>query len=1190
VNPSEEPAQNREAQHRVPKPAAVRYAVALAAAAAGLLVMVALDEWNVTDQPVYAPLLAAVALTSLYGGFGPSAVVVVASWGGALLLFDGAIDDWTFTNTQEFVRWWINLAVALLLAGLGGLLRFREERSAHEAQSARTAVDEIESLQQLSIALTAALSSTDVARAVSTHSAGILSARSVALALVDGRELTVVDPGGEATDGRPHEDRIDLAQTAILAEAFRTEHMVVAHGRAELETAFQQSARAFPNDVHGAIALPLRTEDNVVGAIGFLFGSDRAVDEDTMTLARIVTDLAGQALERARLYERERESRQALDRILRVAPRFLAETLDEAVTAICREARTTFGADYGVLWRVGIDDIELMGMDPALPGTDEDSRLPLADFPRLRDALRGLGSSFIPDVLETTHGSGLEFVRKLGIRSSLRTPVVIGASSELILAISWKEIVSEPDPTTIVLARRFADQAGLALEQLQRRLAEAEIAAAAEAARQLQEVTAALSSSATALDVSKTCLDYALATIGAEAGFVVLTRTPDTRTVDLVASAGYDDGELNAWREQDLDADVPFARAISSAEAVWALSRSEMSAFGGLVEERSSAWVSIPLVTSRGARGALHLSFRTPPTISAAQRDWLVTMVGQCGQALERASLYEGERRTRLRAERLQGMTTLLSNAVSTGDVATVVCDEVAGAVEAGAVAVASVVDDDVVSILATSGGGEHLRSLLSQGGDGPCALAIGERRSLLFASGAELGAAFPESLLEPSAQGPVLVVPLVSARRANGVLVAAWDVERPVADDERALVEALAGQAAQALDRAARFESEQTIAETLQRSVLPRSLPRIDGIELAARYLPGSAELDVGGDWFDALHLPDGKVGLIVGDVVGKGVQAAATMAQLRNATRAYSVERLRPASVLLRLNRLADEVLETSFATLAYLLLDPETRVCKLSSAGHPPPLVAMPDGRVELVDGVRGLPLGTGVRTRYRQETFELPAGSVVLLYTDGLVERRGKSIDDGLDALVHAVSAAPKDPDRLLEHILEHVVGSDERGDDIALLAVRVLPVAPRPLELTLDSRLESMDILRDAMRTWLEGVEFPRSDREDVVLATWEACANAIEHAVDPREHTVAVGAFVEDGGVRVRVSDSGRWAPPRERGGRGLGLRLIASLATSLDVVESDTGTTVTFVKTVDRPGSGALLEEPDEQQDHDDQ
>ncbi|HEX5028061.1 MAG TPA: SpoIIE family protein phosphatase [Gaiellaceae bacterium] len=1168
----------------------MRYVVALAAASAGVLVMVALDEWDVTDQPVYAPLLAAVALTSWYGGFGPSAVVVVTSWGAALPLFGGASGDWTFTNTQDFVRWWINLAVAVVLATLGGLLRFREERSANEAQSARTAVDEIESLQQLSIALATALSSADVARAVSAHSAAILSAKGVALALVEGRELTVVDPGGLAPEGRPNGSHIDLAQTAILAEAFRTGQIAVAHDRAELDTAFRESASAFPDDVHGAIALPLRAEDEVVGAIGFLFGSDPPVDDDTQALARIVTDFAGQALERARLYEQERESRQALDRILRVAPRFLADDLDQVVTAICREACTTFGADRAVLWRVREDSIELMGMDPALPVKDEHRTLPLADFPRLREALRGLGSSFISDVLETTYGAGLDFLRTLGIRSSLRTPVVIGASSELILAISWKQIVSEPDPATIVVVRRFADQAGLALEQQQRRRAEAEIALRAEAARQLQEVTAALSSSATTLDVSRTCLDYALATIRAEAGFVVLTRTPGTPLVELVASAGYDDAELSAWRAQDLDSDVPFARAIASGEAVWALSRDAMSAFRGLVEERSSAWVSIPLVTSRGARGALHLSFRQPPTISATQRDWLEAMVGQCGQALERSSLYEGERRTRLRTERLQGMTTLLSNAVSTGDVATVVCDEVAGAVEAGAVAVASVVDGEVFSTLATSGDGERLDPLLAQGHHGPCAVAISERRSLLFASGAELRTAFPESPLDIPAEGPVLVIPLVSARRANGVLVAAWERERPFAEEERALVEALAGQAAQALDRASRFEAEQTIAETLQRSVLPTSLPRIEGVELAARYLPGSAELDVGGDWFDALHLPDGKVGLVVGDVVGKGVQAAATMAQLRNATRAYSVERLRPASVLLRLNRLADEVLETSFATLAYLLLDPETRDCKLSSAGHPPPLVAMPDGRVELLEGVRGLPLGTGVRTRYRQQTISLPAGSVVLLYTDGLVERRGKSIDDGLEALVQAVSAAPKDPDRLLEHILEHVVGTEERGDDIALLAARVLPVAPRPLELTLASRLESMDIMRDAIRTWLEGLELTRADREDVVLAAWEACANAIEHAVEPRDQVVNVGAFVENGGIRVSVSDSGRWAPPSERDDRGLGLSLIASLGTSMDVVEGATGTTVTFVKTFDAPVPSPTLEEPDEQQDHDDE
>jgi anti-sigma regulatory factor (Ser/Thr protein kinase) len=289
--------------------------------------------------------------------------------------------------------------------------------------------------------------------------------------------------------------------------------------------------------------------------------------------------------------------------------------------------------------------------------------------------------------------------------------------------------------------------------------------------------------------------------------------------------------------------------------------------------------------------------------------------------------------------------------------------------------------------------------------------------------------------------------------------------------------------------------------------------------------------------------------------------------MAQLRNATRAFSLERLKPASVLARLNRLADEMLDTSFATLAYLWLDPVSRICRMASAGHPPPLVATPDGRVELLEKVRGLPLGTGMQARYRQETVELPAGSIVLLYTDGLVERRGRSIDDGLELLRSEVAFAPKDPDRLLEHILTYVVGSGERGDDIALLAARVLPVAPQPLELHVAGRLESMDVVRDALRAWLVGVDVDRSEGEDVVLATWEACANAIEHAVEPQIDLVAITAELDEGCIRVVVSDSGRWAPPSTRENRGLGLRLIQSLMTSVDVDESDRGTTVRLEK-----------------------
>jgi serine phosphatase RsbU (regulator of sigma subunit)/anti-sigma regulatory factor (Ser/Thr protein kinase) len=1168
VNSREEPRPPSQESHRAPKPPVVRYLVALAATAAGVLVTVALYQSTVSDKPIYAPLLAAVALTSWYGGFGPSALVVVLGWSAVLLVLAAPDENAAFSNTDDLVRWLINLVVALVLASVGGLIRYREERSNVEVESARSAMHDLESLQKLSIALTGAVWSSDVAHAVSTHAAEILSASGCGLGLVDGQELVAIDAGAVAAGVRPDGNRLELTRQALGTAAVRTESMVIAGDRAELEAVFPDSAAVLAPEAERALAVPIRAGGAVVGAVDFVFDREHDVDDDTQALARIVADLAGQALERARLYEAERESRQALDRILRVAPRFLADDSDEVVAAICREARTTFGADYGVLWRVRDATIELIAIDPPHPELAE-TRLSLEHFPRLQEAVRGHGISFVEDVLDTTYGEGRSFVRRLGIRSSLRTPVVIGGSSELVLSISWQQVISEPEPATIAVVRRFADQAGLALEQLQRRRAEAEVAARADATRRLQEVTAALSLAATTVDVSRTCLDHALDATGAEAGLVVLAGPKGTRSVELVATSGYGAEELERWRALDLDADVPFTRAIASAEPEWALSHDAPPALDGLAEPRVAGWAAIPLVTSQGARGALYLSFRTPRQLGEAERERLLSMVAQCSQALERSELYEGERRSRQRAERLQGITTLLANALSTSDVAQIVADEVAGGVEATAVVVAAVHDGRIGGTLALSGDGHELEPLLADAGpESLASSAISERRSLAYGSGAELLEGHPETLLEPVPGGPVLVVPLVAARRANALLVAAWREPRRVADDERSLVAALAGQAAQALDRAGRFEAEQTVAETLQRSVLPTSLPRVLGVELAARYLPGSAELDVGGDWFDAMQLPDGKLGLVVGDVVGKGVQAAATMAQLRNATRAFSLERLKPASVLVRLNRLADEMLDTSFATLAYLWLDPVTRVCRMSSAGHPPPLVAMPDGRVELLEKVRGLPLGTGMQARYRQETIELPAGSVVLLYTDGLVERRGRSIDDGLELLRSEVEYAPKDPDRLLEHILTYVVGSGERGDDIALLAVRVLPVAPQPLELHVASRLESMDVVRDALRAWLVGVDLDRSEGEDVVLAAWEACANAIEHAVEPQVDLVAVTATLEDGCIRVVVSDSGRWAPPSTRENRGLGLRLIEALMTSVDVDESDRGTTVTLEKT----------------------
>jgi anti-sigma regulatory factor (Ser/Thr protein kinase) len=295
--------------------------------------------------------------------------------------------------------------------------------------------------------------------------------------------------------------------------------------------------------------------------------------------------------------------------------------------------------------------------------------------------------------------------------------------------------------------------------------------------------------------------------------------------------------------------------------------------------------------------------------------------------------------------------------------------------------------------------------------------------------------------------------------------------------------------------------------------------------------------------------------------------------MGQLRNAIRAFSLDRLKPATTLGRLTRLAEDVIETTFATVLYAELDPDTGVCRYASAGHPPPLVATLDGRVEYLEGGRGVPLGTGVSTGYRQAVAELPHGSVLVFYSDGLIERRGRSLDEGLERLRASVATGPRDPERLAEHVLEHLIGDEDRRDDVVLLVARLLPVAPRSLSLQLDGGDAGLRHVREALRIWLAGASIRDVDAHDVVLAAWEASANANEHSLS--EAGFRLQAHLVDDTVRVVVEDSGTWLPPAARPDRGRGLQLMRALMSSVEVEPGPRGTRVTMEKRL-------LDEEPD--------
>lgn len=1126
---------------------------------------------GLSTAPIYAPLVGAVGVSAWLGGAGPALASTALGWALALLFLATPRWEAGFANADELTRWLANLVVALVMVGIAVLLRTGRARATQVAAEATSTLTRVEALQELSAALAAASTSSEVARAVAGHAGPLLGASDATLVVLDGEELVAVEPGGSGAAAESPARRLPLAGRTVLAAAAAERVPVRVDTRLALE-AYPDTLATVARSVHSAVAVPLVVGDGLLGALGFLFERPRALDDEGMSLATTAAGLAAQALERARLYESEREFGAALERILDVAPRFHADSEDAVTEAICREARATFGADYGVLWRLRDGTLELLRSYPAQEAWPPGLELPLTDFPGLEEAVDTLGVSFVPDVLAEARDEGLARVRQFGIRSSLRTPVVISGRTELVLVVSWQTVVSPPDPSIQALARRFADQAGLAFEQLERRRAEERAAERADQTARLQEVTAALSLAATRGEVGDTCLEHALRFVGAEAGFVVLSG-PGGSSVQLISQSGYSEEALEAWRSLGLDADVPYARAIASGEPVWALTREEMDAFADVPLSDDQGWVTIPLKTPSSVHGALHVSLPRPLDLDAEARGWLQSVVSQCALALERSMLYEREQRLREQSERLQELTARTSEAMTTTDVARI------------AVAVVRESTGAESAVLWELDEEHHAAHVLAADPSGSSTDGAGPAVERTFGRIAAGRSGWRETDL--AGGGVRIRIPLVSGRTTLGGLELDWDA--PLDEDLRGFVEALAGQAAQALDRARHLEAERSIAETLQRSVLPASLPSLPGLELAARYLPGTKNLDVGGDWFDALELPDGRVGLVVGDVVGKGIQAAANMGQLRNALRALSVERLKPPSALQRLDRLSDDVLETTFATVFYAVVDREAGVMRYSSAGHPPPVVACPDGRVLTLEDGRGLPLGTGLRAKYRQGVVELPAGSTVVLYTDGLVERRGASIDEGIGALRDVMRDGPTEAALLLEHILERL-GTDDRGDDIAIIAARICPVAPLPLDLRVLRGNRALQLVRTSLRTWMQGTSLDTAESEELLLATWEICANAMEHADEPTEPTIRVHAACDAASVRIVVEDSGRYVPATSRVDRGLGLRLAGALASSLDVAPSERGTRVTLERSLPAGRPARRSEEPDEQQDDDDE
>jgi GAF domain-containing protein/anti-sigma regulatory factor (Ser/Thr protein kinase) len=407
------------------------------------------------------------------------------------------------------------------------------------------------------------------------------------------------------------------------------------------------------------------------------------------------------------------------------------------------------------------------------------------------------------------------------------------------------------------------------------------------------------------------------------------------------------------------------------------------------------------------------------------------------------------------------------------------------------------------------------------------------------------------------------IIAPLIARGQTLGsITLVAAESGRRYGPDDVAYVEDLARRAATAIDNARLYEQERAVAETLQRSLLPETLPVLPRTVLAARYLPAESGVDIGGDWYDVIALPDGGVLFVIGDVVGHGVQAAAVMGQLKSALRAYAFEGHGPGAILDRLKALVRSTLGGGMiGTLFVAVFDPKTGTLRYASAGHPPALVRSPGGAVSYLPGGRSTPLAVGSRPAPEAEVA-VDDGSLVLLYTDGLVERRGESLGAGLDRLERAVADGPADVDELLDHLLGVLGGEGPSSDDTALLAMGPVPERAARMRIELPADRGSVTSARRALARWLVGAGANDTERYELTVALGDAAANAVEHAYGPGDATFAIGAELVAGEVVIEVRDDGRWRSPRGIN-RGRGLELMDAFTDSLEIDKSEQGTHV---------------------------
>ena len=414
--------------------------------------------------------------------------------------------------------------------------------------------------------------------------------------------------------------------------------------------------------------------------------------------------------------------------------------------------------------------------------------------------------------------------------------------------------------------------------------------------------------------------------------------------------------------------------------------------------------------------------------------------------------------------------------------------------------------------------------------------------------------------LLSPNTTKPGAAA--IALQHPDGVLVVWIDLaeERPFTLEDQTLLTVLAGRLGQGLQRVHQVDQQRETALALQHAILgPAHLPH----GFAVRYQAAARPLQVGGDWYDVVELEDGRIALIVGDCVGHGLAAATVMGQVRSACRALLFQNPSPATTLEWLDRFAGRLPGAQCTTAVCAVLNPDTGELVYSSAGHPPAILVHADGTIRLLDDGHTIALGIRPHRSRPEASVTLPARSTLLLYTDGLVERRRSSFDDGIARAAAFVQDGLASPlDDLANQIMSGLTPTGGYQDDVALLLYR----HPAPLELEFPAHIREVSTTRAALRKWLKRVGADPGQTMKVLIAAGEAVANAIEHGHrQSPEGTVRLDATALADEVQLTITDTGSWKTPQPAANphRGRGVTLMRGLMHDVTITPDNAGTTV---------------------------